>query len=190
MEIEKIKEKIKVAEKAVENVLDPSLKSKAFEVVLNNLLKVRGPEARSEINTNVIPNENHSFSIKKLCQESNLNEQQLKQIFEFENDKFTIITNIPGNKESRRQQNASLVILTVTNYLYGSKEIKTSELKEYLRDLGIRSLVNLSTHLKSFENYILKKGRGGGKNVIYRITTPGLMKGIELIRQMAGEINE
>ena len=75
-------------------------------------------------------------------------------------------------------------MLTAKHYIKNEREINVPELKKTLEDLGIRSLVNLSTNLKGFENFIIMKGSKGSKSTSYRITNPGVTQGVELIQGM------
>jgi len=185
---DQMKEKIQQAERAVENMTDVNLKTKAFEVILNNLLSDKSA-AKSTSGPEVTSSEKDAdFSISKLQKISELNEDQLAQLVEFDENDFTIIASVPGKLETAKQQNATLLILAVMNYVYGSKEMNTTILRKKLTDMGIGSLTNLSTNLKSFENYIVKKG--DVKDVTYRITTPGLKKAIELMKNLVGVKND
>jgi hypothetical protein len=52
--------------------------------------------------------------------------------------------------------------------------------------LGIKSLVNLSTNLSEYKQFILPKGKPKSKEFSYEITLPGIKKGLEIIKELSG----
>lgn len=187
IETGEIKEFIKRAEESVESMNDEKLKLKAFEVVLNNLMKpsegiiISSEKIKSEELNN---KEISMFSKDNLLNNLELSETQLNNIVEFDGDNFRILPPIKGKSEGEKQKKASLIILTNKYYCYGAREIETAELRNNLQDMGIKSLKNMATHLKNFENYIIKKGKPGSSATLYRITDPGLKEGLRLIKEL------
>ena len=128
-------------------------------------------------------------SIQKLAEKVGMKEEELKHIFEFEERDVRIISQTEGKSESQRQLNATLLYLTVYKFCFGLKEIRSSELRRKLEDLGIHSLVNLSTNLKQNKNCIWHKmDRRGETSTCYRITTPGEIEGLRLIKNMGKKL--
>lgn len=185
--IDELKEKIKLAQQAVEDVSDPKLKEKAFEVVLNNLIIGTKQQVATLQNDNQpIQTQNNltNNSLYNFLNAANITEQQITNIFDLDGESIRIIGAIPGNTDSKKQRNATLILLTAKHYIKSEREVDVPELKKILEDLGIGSLVNLSTNLKGFENFIIMKGSKGSKSTSYRITNPGITQGVELIRGM------
>lgn len=127
---------------------------------------------------------------KKLLKDSTLGEGDLKKIFDFEEKELRIIFPISTlNKSiSKKQHLSALLYLMGFKYCYGLKEISSSELRKKLEELGIDSLVNLSTNLKSFRNEIIhKKGLKGSTNTFYKITLPGELHAIKELKDLIHE---
>lgn len=124
-------------------------------------------------------------SIQELVNKLSIKEEDLKHIFEFGETDIRIIAPIGGKSESRRQLNATLLYLTIYKFCFDLKEIRSTELRRKLLDLGIQSLVNLSTNLKQNQNYIWHRmDQRGDTTTSYRITTPGEIEGLRLIKEM------
>lgn len=195
METGIIKELIQKAEKSVEDMGDEKLKLKAFEVVLNNLMKSSNEEKANSYSKlpgfselpksgELINKQINKLSEDNLLNKLNISNTQLNSIIDFDGDDFRILPRIQGNSEAEKQKKASLIIITIKYYCYGSKEINTVELKNKLQDMGIKSLNNMATHLKDYENYMVKKGKQGSPETSYRITDPGLNEGLKLIKEL------
>ena len=126
-------------------------------------------------------------SIEKLAQKTDLTVEELKHIFDFEENDVRIIHPVEG-KESERQLNATILYLTVYKYCFGLEEIDSGDLRKKLTDLGIGSLVNLSSNLKRYKNYIVHKmSAWGATDTSYRITIPGELRGIKLIKELGNK---
>lgn len=132
----------------------------------------------------------HQENIKKLADDSEVEVDDLNKIYDFD-DNLTLIANSDGHNEAEKQLKATLLILTGYNYYFNESEIDSSKLRLTLEDLGIVSLVNLSTNLKPYRNLIVhKKGKRGNTETTYKITLPGLEKGKMLIRAFSGKIRK
>lgn len=125
--------------------------------------------------------------IKKICNATKISPDDLKHIFDFdfENKKLELKTMITGKNAEEKQFKATLCILTGYNYCYGTKEIKSEELKTQLDQLGIDSLGNMSTFLKKarYKEFIKVEGKDRGPKK-YKIKIPGIKKGEELIKSL------
>lgn len=191
---EKLKEKIALAEKSVESVKDEKLKAKAFEIVLNSLLSEKVTKSSNTQNKPKPSGIKDSLEGFIVLHPSNLADTlgvelaELSNIIDFTENEFRIIVNIPGKSEGDKQRNASLIILTVLYYCKNQRDIKSSDLRDILRDLGIGSLVNMATNLKIDSSYWVLKGEPSSKLFYYRITTPGIQKGLEIIKSMLAQI--
>lgn len=126
-------------------------------------------------------------SVEKLAQKTDLTVEELKHIFDFEENDVRIIHPVEG-KESERQLNATLLYLTVYKYCFGLEEIDSGDLRKKLTDLGIGSLVNLSSNLKRYKNYLVHKMTARGTtDTSYRITIPGELYGIKIIKELGNK---
>lgn len=192
-EIGQLKEKIKVAEAAVQDIADETLRTKAFEVVLNNLLavasteKAKSSEATRTESHNLADNEETAFDTARLVENAGINMDDLSRVIDFTSDNFHIIANVPGDNEGDKQRNAALILLTANFYCRNQREMLSMDLRDAMKDLCISSLVNMATNLgvKSNKIYLRREGIQGSKNTKYIVTTPGIQKGLELIRSLA-----
>lgn len=186
--MDSIKEIIEKAEKSVEDVQDPNLKKTAFEVILNKLLQDSSP-TRNIASPPTPGSENKdltsSINVNNLLSATELSLDEISSVVDIDEEgNFHIITDIPGNTVSSQQRNATLLVLTLHHFLFANREIRSRELNDELRDLGIGSLQNLAANLKGIQNLILAKSKKKGAGASYRITNPGINYGIDLIRDL------
>jgi len=128
-------------------------------------------------------------SISKLAEKASMDEAKLKHIFEFEENDVRIIMPIEGRSEGDRQLKATLLYLVAYDTCFNLREVNSSDLRQKLQDLGIRSLVNLSTQLKGYPNFIWHKiGKTGSTSSSYKITTPGEIEGIRLLKELGNKL--
>jgi len=122
--------------------------------------------------------------IKDLAEKVGVDEEDLYKIFDFD-EKIHLLVQPKGKNEGEKQLKASLIILTAYNHYFNKREISSSDLIRMLEDVGIGSLVNLSTNLKEHRDLIIhKKGKRGSTKTSYRITIPGLHEGYLLIKEL------
>lgn len=115
-------------------------------------------------------------------------QDELLKIFDFEENVINILVHPQGDNEGEKQITATILLLTAYYYYFNEQEISSSELRQKLQDVGITSLVNLSTNLRLYPNLLVhKKSKKGSTNTYYRITIPGLELGRSLIRKNAGK---
>jgi hypothetical protein len=190
MEVEELKKKREMAQEAVKDMQDESMKQKAFEVILNYLLQEKY-EVKKSITvapkTDLVSEKKEpslALTPDSLATALNVEIDRLNEIIDFSPNEFHIIAPIPGGSHKERQQNATLLILTTNYYCTSEREMGAKVLAAMMRDLGIKSLANLALNLKNFENFIVKKGEQGDPRTNYRITDPGLRRGLDLIREL------
>lgn len=128
--------------------------------------------------------ESTEHKIKKLSEATKLTEDSLKHVFHFEKNDVTLLCKINGNNEREKQLKTTLLILTAYHFLYGKDEILSKNLIEKLKYLGIGSLQNLSRNLKKHKQFIMV-GKGSS-TFSYKITYPGIQKGISIINELTG----
>jgi len=124
--------------------------------------------------------------IGKLSKDAGINEEQLRHVFDFEKEDLSLIVTVEGKSEIEKQFKATVCILTAYHYCYNSDEIKSQGLRKKLEWLGIKSLVNLSSNLANYKQFVLPKGKPGSPKFSYKITFPGIKRGLEIIKELSG----
>ena len=123
--------------------------------------------------------------IKKLSKDADINVEEIRHIFDFNKEDVKLIKVIKNKKESEKQCKATVCVLTVYHYCYGKNEIKSRDLRKKLEWLGIKSLGNLSINLSHYKQYIIPVGKSGSPAFSYKITYPGIKKGLKNIKELA-----
>lgn len=123
---------------------------------------------------------------EKLITETGIGEEELIETIYFENGSYKIIAEIDGKTNKKKMLNATLLILTINDICYGSNRIRTQDLKKKLEYLGIGSLANLSTNMKSVKRFVIPDGKRGSKEYGYKLTLPGRKEGIRLLSELTG----
>jgi len=123
--------------------------------------------------------------VEKLCEAAGINEDELRCVFDFEEKDLSLIATVEGKSEAVKQFKASVGILTAYHYCYHKDEIMSQDLRKKLEWLGIRSLANLSANLSDYKQLIRPKGKSGSPQFSYKITFPGIKKGLEIIKEWA-----
>lgn len=122
----------------------------------------------------------------KLSKDAGITEEQLRCVFDFEEVDLSLITTMLGGKnEAEKQFRATASILTTFHYCYNKDEIRSQDLRKKLEWLGIKSLANLSINLANYKQFILPKGKPKSPEFAYKITYPGIKKGLEIIKELA-----
>lgn len=133
--------------------------------------KTLSKEKRVEINLNF-----NQEGLKNLCDFLDITEEELRKIVFFrENDLRIIDTGFLDSKKIKEKQlDSSLLHLLVYKYCFNVEKCPSGLLRDKLKLLGIKSLVNLSSHLHKFSEYIIHEaGKKGSTNNYYLITLPG-----------------
>lgn len=111
--------------------------------------------------------------IENLVKYLGVEKTDILRILEFDED-INFLVVVPGENNEERQLKSTLVLLLCYFYYYGTDRILANSLIKKLEDLGIKSLVNLSTYLQKYPQYIIhKKGKKGSIINYYKITLPG-----------------
>jgi hypothetical protein len=153
---------------------------KSIDSRLNRIESILTPESKAS-STRIIT---QPPGIEKLAISLNCSTEDIYNIISFENDRdFTFLFNIDGKKESDKQLNATLSLLTVLYYCNGEDEMTVTDLKKKLEFWGIKSLDHLSHTLKKQRQLIVLKGKGRGSKFNYKITQPGLVEGIKILSE-------
>jgi predicted HAD superfamily phosphohydrolase len=125
--------------------------------------------------------------IEKFAESIGITIEKLKNVVEidFDNQDIFILKPITGKNEEEKQLKSSLIILTIYKNIFGENEIFSQKLRESLKKLGIKSLINLSTNLSKYKQFIIPKGKRSSKKYKYMLTLPGETKGKELIKELS-----
>jgi len=123
--------------------------------------------------------------IEILSKDAGITKEQLRCIFDFEKEDLNLIINIVGKNEAEKQFKTTLCILTAYHYCYGRDETRSQDLRKKLEWLGIKSLGILSVNLAKYKQLILPKGKPKSPEFRYKITYPGIRKGLEIIKESA-----
>lgn len=128
----------------------------------------------------------HNPTIDKLETLSNkiqIDIKHLNEIIEIKDNNILLNAKFPDDKESVKQQKAAIMILTAMYYCLDVDTISTSDLKEKLKWLGIKSLQMLSPYFKKIPELIEGFGKVGSKNFKYKIKYQGLEKAIDYFKE-------
>jgi hypothetical protein len=178
--VENLRKKIAEAKKIADELgLEEPYKSEAFGAVLTQLLQTERAKEKLEKPTHV--EIGLDKRIEKFAKNIGVTIDQLKQIFDFEEDNLILIKEPVGTQEEKQVQ-ATLLILTGLSYCYEKEQTLATDLKRMLDQSGI-DLKNLSTNLKKYRQRIIPRGMQGSHNFTYKITGPGKSEGLRLIRE-------
>ena len=168
----------------IESILDSFEESKSTNKIVT---KRRTNKKKSKQKSNTVEEVKTLNPIKEqidvLAKKASVNKEDIYHLYDFD-EKVHLLIQPDGKNEGEKQLKATLLILTAYNHYFNEREISSSDLRNMLQDIGITSLVNLSTNLGEHRTLILhKKGKKGSTKTYYRITIPGLQKGYSLIKE-------
>ena len=118
-----------------------------------------------------------------------VNPEQIKHIFDFEDEKLTLLISPGDKKVSIKQQKIALAVLTAYKNCYGQEELVVRELNRNIQYVGL-STGNLSTNLKKIKSEIIMKGKAKSTNMAYKLTAPGEQRGIGIIQELISPVQE
>jgi hypothetical protein len=130
----------------------------------------------------------------RLLAETGLTEDELYRILKVgkvdddEVDVFPRIigeTDILGDTIKERLLNGSTIILTVLSDYHGVDRVKTSNLKQALKDSGMKADSNFGNISTLREGEIYLNRRGSGNSATTEIRPPGRDKAYELVQKLA-----
>ena len=125
-----------------------------------------------------------SINIDEIARKIGIDETKLRELFDIGQNKIYLLGDATGTNASDKVKNASLMILTLYDYIFG-RAMKTTELREALKNAGL-PLENLGTILKEERSLIIRIGKPKSPNMEYRLTQPGKREGLKLIFQHIG----
>ena len=128
--------------------------------------------------------------VKKLAAIANVNEEQLRHVFEFTKGKPILIRPVDGPAEERIR---SVCLLTLVAYetVYGNGEIQSSVIKQHMQDTGIIVGTDFGSKMlnackSNAKSYAIPIGERKSPKLAYRLTMPGRQEGLRLIKELAG----
>jgi len=132
-----------------------------------------------------VPSEatNLETNIFNFANKLGVTDEQLKQVFDFEDEKLTLLITPTDKKISIKQQKIALAVLTTYKNCYGQEELSVRELNRNIEYVGL-STGNLSTNFKKIKSEIIMKGKPKSTNMTYKVTAPGERRGIKIIQEL------
>lgn len=146
-----IQRAIKIAEKVPEQY-----RSKAFEVVLSKILSFPLSERKGEREKEGVVGEGFEGKIAEFATKCNLSIEQLKSIFDFQNDKPIFIIRGLGKSFAESQVLVSRYLLAAYSEVYGEEWVGLSPV---LAEHGIGSLDNLAVNLQAHTDIFGMRGQ-------------------------------
>ncbi len=109
---------------------------------------------------------------------------------DWENQDIDIVKDIERDTNKEEHIEGTICLLTAYSYILDEDEIKSSILKEKLRDLGMNSLQNLGTNLSEVRKFIRPKGKPRSNDYKYEIRPLGKKEGLKHIKKILDSIEE
>lgn len=125
--------------------------------------------------------------LNKLSRKAGISKDQLKNIYHFDEKTIIPLTKAKGTTLKETQFKNTLAILTVYHFCYGKDSIRSQQLRKMLERIEIGSLTNLGKNLLSYKKYLIGEGKTRSPDFTYKITHPGIQKGIKIIKEMETE---
>ena len=129
------------------------------------------------------PTRNLEELIKRLSSEIGIEIDCFYNLFFIDDEEILLLVSPKGKNEAEKQFKATIVILTISDYLFGEDFLQSSILNKKLRKLGIGSLVNLSTNLSKFKQFLIPRGKPKSTKFGFQITIPGKKEGIKIMKE-------
>jgi len=186
METSHIKEKIKLALEAVKDEKDPTYKLEAFKIILRSLLETENPPKISDDSTKDSQQEDKSVSdptnlLFNLAKKCTISLPELKNIFEYENDKLILLKKIDAPSVTEKLIIACQIVITAWMKGKNVEWVKGSVLRELVEKNSLGDTTNMAKILNKSE---LIRKKGSKKGTVYSLTTDGWQKGLKLITKL------
>ena len=171
---EVIKKNYELAKSIVKN-LDESYRKEAFTVIFAKLLNNNLISNQSNQPFKVLDDKQFSSGnlepLQILSKECNTSIEKIKNIFDYENGKFSIPIKIDGKTDLEKQINVCKLYLTATKKGLKQEYVSSSVLVSFLKEKGLNT-AHLNANLSSKPSIFLMKGKHG-KGKKYGISTDG-----------------
>lgn len=178
-----IKSKLNLAMELVSDIEEP-LKLEAFKFVLQNFNLSQSTKETGKTQSEDNPPETNSF-FDNLTKQTKVPLEVLEDFYAFDIDSNTFALKfVPQSSSSAKEQQvqASIVYLLGKTYGLGEKIATSKELVQMLTNLGVESIKNFSTYIGSETTFFSVTGVKNSSNKKYSLTTKGLMKGIDILK--------
>ena len=165
-------------------------KVKKIDKSLENMGLVNNIEGK-KVPNNTLENlghkKNSSFEseIGHLCSEIQIERKDFDKIVEIKDNRFFLKIPIEEKKESVKQVKTTLVLMMLKDVLSGEDFMKSSEITNVLKRLGVKSISNLAGNLSKYKQQLTSKGVKGSKNFGFIITIPGILEGKKILKEFA-----
>jgi hypothetical protein len=191
MDINKIKEKIKIAREAVEGEDEP-YKTSAFQIILGKLLNSDQMESSdSKIQTikplhipfnTTVQTIDFQKMEEELAKSCGVTIKELDDVISINNDVIQVIAPISGN-EADKQIVATQCILITAEVALGQEWVDSTMLRKCLNLSGIGEFDHLARNLRRKSNLI--RTRGKKPNLEYKLFGPGRVSAFQIIKKLA-----
>ena len=197
MKEEEYKKHIEFAKNLTKDQPEP-FKTESFKIILNKLLesdisirkspssKKRTPQKSQdkEVVEELTIVENPEEIMSGLANELGVELDQLQDTISIKDKKFEILTSIQGSSKTEKTIKAILCILLIYDKFFNMPWVKSEDITEYLRDLGIPDTgKNMSTYMKQHSN--LFRLRSSARYKEYKLTTSeGKIKSLEILKEL------
>lgn len=184
MDEKTIKEKFELAKKIVQGEKDPFM-TEGFKIILQKLLDsedISKSGFSSEPQNN--QNADKSDPMVILANYIKIKKDDLMNVIHFQDNEL-ILLKVKGVNTTEQNFYTAIIILTFWKIGKKVEFLSNVKLGHPMSRYGL-STKNLSTNLKKdeFKEYVVPKGKGKSKE--YRITTKGVQKAIEIIKELSG----
>jgi len=180
MNEKEIKEKIEFAKKIADEFEEP-YKTESFKIILSSLMK-KGKISNDSSEDGDTDDEGFESS-DKLEQKIGIPKSEIMNVIDFDGEKCTLVK-VKGASMLAKLLSGSLIALTIFRIVNNYEWVTTVKLGKVMTDYGLKTN-NMAVTLQTKANETYLRTKGTGKSLQYRITTEGLQKGIELIKELA-----
>lgn len=192
MNLEKLKECIKIAKDAVKDESEP-YKTEGYKIILEKLLNSMTEIKKSKnYSENDVKSENVESVImdiekgkKELAKNCNISVSELEEVISIDKkNNIEIIAPITGN-DPKKHIIVGLCVLVSSEFILKNEWVESPKIAECLRSIGVKDIANMSSTLKRYSALIRTRG-SRGKHKQNRLTTnEGRTKAFEIIRKLA-----
>lgn len=189
-----LREAIATAERAAGLVSDPNLRQAAFEITLRaaldgsssagNRAKPSPRQREKPEPSDVEATGSVAEGLERLADDCQLSMEQIQNVIRVHDGEAQLFR--MGEYANAAEQHVDLacVLLTIKDYLTGSREEKCTVLRRTLAKMGVSDVSHVSHHIKLQPQRIRTVGKG--KSMVYSLTVPtGRNHGISVIRRLA-----
>lgn len=188
MNVEEIKLKIKLALDAVDELEGP-YKLEAFKIVLQHSILGTKKSDESFDDTQTGGSQLEEYNGKDatnplldLAKKCNVSLQELKNVFDYENDEFILLKQLELPSVTEKQVAACQIVVTAWMKGKNVEWISGSILHELVEKNSLGDVTNISKNLKK-SGLFRKKGKL--KGTVYSLTTNGWQEGLKLLEKLA-----